>query len=59
MDIKDLHTMINDTPDNSELLIKLSDNKIGHYPLSFTDDRIIRVLLGNGSVRDVVTGIRQ
>ena len=59
MDTTELHKMINDTPDNKELAIKLKDNNIRHYLLSWTNDRVIRISLGNGSVRDVITGVRQ
>jgi hypothetical protein len=53
-----VYKLITSTPDNTELEIVLKKNKISYYHLSWTDNSILRVMLGNGNVVDVRQGIR-
>ena len=53
-----VYELIGSTTDNTELELLLKENKIGYYHLSWTDNSLLRIMLGNGNVVDVRQGIR-
>jgi len=53
-----IHDLINSTPSNTKLEALLKENKVSYYRLSWTDNSILRVMIGNGNVRDVREGVR-
>ena len=53
-----IYQLIGSTKDNTKLEILLKENKIGYYHLSWTDNSLLRIMLGNGNVVDAREGIR-